>query len=104
MEIKRSGSMIFGANLTAAEKKAMNMEIQRQLAEYDRNNVKEITAAVLWNLYSEFNLPVEELERFRKTFIPTIEALCERYELTDEGDDIWLCMHKLKELGITFDA
>lgn len=103
MQIKRSGSQIFGANLTAAEKKAMNMEIQRQLSEYDRNNANEIAASVLWILHSEFGFGKNRLERFREVFIPTIEALCERYELTDEGDDIWLCMHKLKELGITFD-
>lgn len=36
MQIKKAGGKIFGASLTAAEQKAMNMEIQRQLVEYDR--------------------------------------------------------------------
>ena len=30
--------------MSAAEKKAMDMEIQRQLAEYDRKHIREIDA------------------------------------------------------------
>ena len=44
MIIKKANGLIFGAELTAAEKKAMNMEIQRQLADYDRRNANEIAA------------------------------------------------------------
>ena len=33
MRIKKFGGKVFGADLSANERKAMNMEIQRQLAE-----------------------------------------------------------------------
>lgn len=38
MVVKKAGGKIYGAVLTAAEKKAMNMEIERQLAEYTRKH------------------------------------------------------------------
>ena len=36
MRIKKAGGKVFGAILTAAEKKAMDMEINRQIVEADR--------------------------------------------------------------------
>ena len=36
MQVKKSNGKIFGANLSAAERKALNMEISRQLAEYSQ--------------------------------------------------------------------
>ena len=39
--------------MTVAEKKAMNLEIQRQLAEYDKKHATEIDALILWVLHSE---------------------------------------------------
>lgn len=34
MQVKKAGGKVYGAVLTAAEKKAMDLEIQRELAEY----------------------------------------------------------------------
>ena len=103
MQIKKTGSIIYGANLTAAEKKAMNMEIQRQLAEYDRKNANEIDAMVLWILYAKFDFDLDKLQEFQREFDPTLDALCERYEMTDAGDELWLCTHKLKEIGLDLE-
>ena len=73
MKVKKAGKRVFGAVMSAAEKKAMDMEIQRQLAEYDRKHIREIDALVLWELIR-------------------------RYEM-EQGDDVWLCTYKLKEIG-----
>ena len=54
MHIKKSGGKIFGADLTAAERKAMNMEIQRQLAEYTRKHRLELDAMILWVLHAQY--------------------------------------------------
>lgn len=40
MKVKKAGKRVFGAVMSAAEKKAMDMEIQRQLAEYDRKHIR----------------------------------------------------------------
>lgn len=36
MRVKKAGGKVFGAVLTAAERKAMDMEINRQIVEADR--------------------------------------------------------------------
>lgn len=46
-EDNRAGK-VYGADFTAAERKAMNLEIQRQLAEYSRKHANEIDAIILW--------------------------------------------------------
>ena len=46
MQVKKAGGKVYGAVLTAAEKKAMDLEIQRELAEYDRKHIAEIDATI----------------------------------------------------------
>ena len=53
MQIKKAGGRVYGATLTSAEKKAMNMEIRRQLAEMDKKNMEEVDAVVLYVLMTE---------------------------------------------------
>lgn len=48
MRIKKAGGKIFGAVLSAAEKKAMDMEINRQIVEADRRYADDIDAMVLY--------------------------------------------------------
>ena len=51
MRIKKAGGKVFGAVLTAAEKKAMNMEINRQIVEADKRYADDIDAMVLYTLH-----------------------------------------------------
>jgi len=44
MRVKKAGGKVFGAVLTAAEKKAMEMEINRQIVEADRRYADDIDA------------------------------------------------------------
>lgn len=84
---------------TGIQKKAMNAEIRRQLAEYNEKNADEIDAMVLWVLYSEFGFREKRLKRFYEIFNRELDALRDRYEMTDE-DTVWLCTRKLKDAGI----
>lgn len=59
MQVKKAGGKVYGAVLTAAEKKAMDLEIQRELAEYDRKHIAEIDATILWVLLPEANVEVK---------------------------------------------
>ena len=99
MQIKKAGGKIFGASLTAAEQKAMNMEIQRQLVEYDRKNELELDAIILWELHTQLGLGPKRLKKFFDGFSDAVNALVNRYEM-DISDDVWLCTHKLKEIGV----
>jgi hypothetical protein len=89
MKVKKAGKRVFGAVMSAAEKKAMDMEIQRQLAEYD---------LVLWELREQLGFGNKRLKKFYDNFSRGIEALIRRYEM-EQGDDVWLCTYKLKEIG-----
>lgn len=99
MQIKKSGGRIYGATLTSAEKKAMNMEIRRQLAEMDKKNKEEVDATVLYILMTEFGFGKKRLRRFHDTFDEKITALLNRYQMSSE-DDVWLCTEMLKRRGI----
>ena len=99
MQIKKAGGRIYGATLTDAEKKAINMEIRRQLAEMVKNNMEEVDATVLYVLMTEFGFGKKRLRRFHDTFDEQITALVHRYQMSSE-DDVWLCTEMLKRRGI----
>lgn len=103
MIVKRSGKMIFGAELTVAEKKAMEKEILRQLAEDNRKNVIEIDAMMLWQLHEVFGFGPGRLKKFFDAFVPGIDEVADNYEMQDTDDKIWLFTHKLKEYGIDLE-
>lgn len=102
MHIKRSGGKIFGAVLTAAEQKAMRIEIHKALVEYDRRNLLEMDALVLWVLHEHFGFGKKRLKEFYDCFVPEVMGLIKRYEL-DDTDHIWICTRKLKEYGIDLE-
>ena len=91
MRIKKSGGKIFGADLTAAERKAMDKEIQRQL-----------DAMILWVLHAQLGLGPTRLRRFYDQFEKELDALLERYEM-GEDDRLWLCAYMLKQIGVDIE-
>ena len=103
MYLKKAGGKVYGAVLTAAEKKAMDMEIQRELAEYDRKHLAEIDATILWVLHEQFGFGTKRLREYYDAYHDRIGELIERYEM-DNGDDIWLCTEKLKTVGGDIEA
>lgn len=99
MRVKKTGGKVYGAVLTTTEKKAIDMEIKRQLAEMVKNNMEEVDATVLYVLMTEFGFGEKRLRRFHDTFCEQITALINRYEM-DSEDDVWLCTEMLKRRGI----
>lgn len=102
MYIKKNRGKVYGAVMSAAEKKAMDMEIQKQLAEYDRKHAFEIDALILWVIRQVFGFGPIKLKRFYMRFHKEINALIERYEL-DDSNKIWLCTYMLKQEGIDIE-
>jgi len=102
MKIKKTGKKIFGAELTSQEKKALDIEIERQLAEFDRNHTKEIDALILLALHDTFGFGEKRLRRFYDIFDESVNELIKRYELED-SDKIWISEQTLKDYGIDLD-
>ena len=99
MWVKKAGGKVYGAVLTNAEKKALDIEIKRQLAEMDKKNMEEVDATVLYVLMTEFGFGKKRLRRFHDTFSKQITDLAHRYQMNSD-DDVWLCTEMLKRRGI----
>lgn len=99
MYVKKTGGKIFGAGLSKSEQKALDMEIRRQLAEYDKKNTAEVDAMVLYVLMTQFGFGETRLRRFHDAFMAATNELLEHYEMED-CDLPWLCIQKLKDHGI----
>ena len=102
MHVKKNRGKVYGASFSHDEQKAIDIEIQKQLAEYDKNHAKELSAMVLWVLHTEFGFGEKRLKKFYDIYAESIEALINRYDL-EESDDIWLCTKKLKDVGIDLE-
>ena len=98
MFVKKAGNRIYGAEFTAAEKKAMDIEIRRQLAEYTKKHEQEVSAIILWELHTQLGFGHDRLKKFYDNFRPALDDLINRYEMGDE-DEAWLCTQKLKDYG-----
>lgn len=103
MRVKFYRGKVFGAELTAAEKKAMNIEINRQLVERDKQYAADIDAMVLYTLMAHYGWKKKRLKRFWKAFIAEHKALREFYQMDEPGDNEWLAHRMLKEIGVDID-
>lgn len=96
---KKNKGHIIGIQFSEKEQKAINTEILRQCAEFDRKNANEIDALVLWLLHEKFGFGKKRLRAFYDYFLTEIDILATRYDIGDE-DKAWLCTYKLKQYGI----
>lgn len=103
MFVKKSGKAVFGADLTAEEKKALDMEARRALAEHTRKHELEIEAIVIRQLRRLTGWGETRLKRFYDGFAPELNSLIEHYEMP-EVDAPWLCTQELLKEGIDIEA
>lgn len=101
--IKTNGQVI-GGHLTNAEKKALDIEARKSYAEYDRKNANEIDAIFLAYMHLRYGWMHDRLKQLYFGIYPEIMKLADRYEMTDEGDMIFLATHLLKEIGVDIEA
>lgn len=102
MIVKRSGKTIFGANFTPAEQKAINIELDRQMAEHMRKHAIEVEAILLKRVRDKLGFGEKRLREFFDGCDDDITRLIERYELPEE-DTAWLCTRQLKEEGFDIE-
>ena len=99
MQIKKAGGKIFGMTLTTSEQKAMDMEIRRRLADYERKHEIEMDSLILWQLHKQLGFGPKRLRKFYDNFAPAMDELLKQYEAED-SECFLLCAQKLKECGI----
>ena len=102
MRIKRSAGHAYGAELTKAEQRALDMEIRRQLSEYTRKHIVEFEATVIRNLRRATDWDESQLRAFYDKFDDDLQALVKHYEM-GQDDLQWLCTRELKQEGIDIE-
>jgi hypothetical protein len=100
MRVKKLYGKPYGVELTAAERKAMNLEINRQIAERDEKYKEDIDAMILYVLMVHYGWKKKRLRRFWKAFITEHKALREFYQMDKPGEGEWLAHRMLKEIGV----
>ena len=100
MRVKSYKGKVFGAEFTAAERKAMDIEINRQLVERDKQYAADIDAMVLYTLMAHYGWKKKRLKRFWKAFIAEHKALREFYQMDEPGDNEWLAHRMLKDIEV----
>lgn len=100
MRVKSYKGKVFGAELTAAEKKAIDIEITRQLVEKDKQYAEDIDAMVLYTLMAHYGWKKKRLKRFWDAFLEEHRALREYYQMDNPGENEWLAHRMLKEIGV----
>lgn len=102
MKVKKAGGKVFGAALSAAEKKAMALEINRQIVEADRRYTDDIDATVLYTLRVHLGFGKKRLRKFYDAFSAEHDRLIQYYQMPD--DYTWLCKEMLKRIGVEVEA
>lgn len=85
------------------QKKAMMEEIHRQCSSYWRKSETAMVAFMLWQLHEQYNKGKIALRNFWERYSPALDDLLTRYEMGDE-DALWLCIQKLKDIGVDIEA
>lgn len=86
-------------NPTPQSKKAMILEINRQIVEQENKFIQGIDAMILWTLHKELGFGKKRLERFYKAVIRNYKELCKYFEM----DDTYPAEQKLREIGVDLD-
>lgn len=99
--LKRFGK-VYGAQLTTDERRAMRIEIQKELAEFTRKHENEIDALFLWWLHDKLGYGPKRLRDAYEDFSNAINDMRIRY-LVEEGDEVWFCTKLLKNYGVDIE-
>ena len=100
MRVKKFNGKPYGVEFTAQERKAMNLEINRQIAERDERYKEDIDAMILYVLMAHYGWKKKRLRKFWNAFIAEHKALREFYQMNESGDVEWLAHRMLKEIGV----
>lgn len=86
MHVKKIGSRIYGATLTPSEKKAMEIEIRKQISASEREHELEVDSLILRILHDEFGFGTRRLKRFYRDYILGMSEIACRYEDPECGE------------------
>ena len=99
MRVKKFNGKPYGVELNATERKAMHLEINRQLLEKDKKYREDIDAMVLYVLMAHYGWKKKRLRKFWNAFNAEHKALREYYQL-EPGDNRYVAHNLLGQIGV----
>lgn len=103
MNVKIINGKVYGANLTAKEREAINIEINKEIRRRSEQYADDIDAAILYQLHAQLGFGKERLRKFYDGWKAAHDNLLNHYEM-DGSDSTWLFMQKLKDIGVDVEA
>ena len=88
--------------MTVNQKRAMEIEIRKQIGENLNAMQADLISIVLWQLRKQLGFGKKRLLRFYHEFAPSLKALAEYYDMP-ESDQSFICKHHLKAIGVDVD-
>ena len=103
MTVKTIGGKVYGATLTAKEKEAINIEINKEIKRRSEQYANDVDAAILYQLHIQLGFGKKRLREFYDGWKAAHDNLLKHYEM-DGADSAWLYMKKLKDIGVDVEA
>ena len=103
MRCRFYGNKPLGAELTAKEKRCLDIEVEKALRKQLEKVGNELDAAVLKILHEEFGFGIKRLRRFHRAYQAALREVIDFYEL-DDGDEQWLAVRWLREKGYDLEG
>lgn len=100
MIVNRSGSKIFGAHLSKAEQKALDIEVRKAIVEKGEEYYIDLDAALLYYLHDKYDFGIKRLRDFWDGFSKVRKEVTDHYMLESNDDVNWVCKQKLKDIGV----
>ena len=100
MFFKKLKGIIYGVQFSAAEQRALDKEIDRQIAERDEKYAPDLDAFILYVLMVKRGWKKKRLHDFWKDFIVVHKELRDFYQMDKAGDAEWFCHRELKKIGV----
>jgi hypothetical protein len=101
MIFKKVNGQIFDVELSKKEQKAVDIEINRQILERNRQFVDDFDYMVMKLLHDHFGFGFARLRRFYDAFCKEYNALEKHYEMADAG--MYVARKEMNELGVNIE-
>lgn len=99
MIVNRSGSKIFGAHMSKAEQKALDIEARKAVLQCEEQYRADLDAAILYFLHTKYGFGEKRLREFWDGFNALHEEMIQHY-MVESADAAWVCRDKLKQIGV----
>lgn len=104
MNVKKHHNKVFGASFNAKEELALRIECDKYVEKCISEKATQFDAAVLYALHKweKTKLGKQRLREFYDFYKELYRELAEHYSM--KGDEGWLAVQKLKEIGVDVEA